>query len=200
MRHLGSIVLSLLFAPVIYVLSGVGVVQMSEAQRDLVNVRPVPAVIGSAAFVIAGLLYAVLVMTRLSPLGPVLAGLGYAALSVWAVGDHPSFLHTVPGDVPGVHEAARLPAGTITTLLAVPLLATIVSPRRWRRWGGRPAAVATTGDTLVGYPESPYPGARAYQWDSTNSTMPLPPPPAAAPPTWPTWEESGDPEGTRRLR
>src|SRR5256885_7919110 len=58
------------------------------------------------------------------------------------------------------------PAFGVSLLLAVPLLATIGSPRRWRR---RPDAVdPSTEDTAGGYPTSPapayanYPGAPIY--------------------------------------
>src|SRR5262249_25010360 len=128
MRHLGSIVLCFILTPVIYLLIGVGV--------SKINGDPgfVAQAIGSLALATAGLLYAILVMSRLSPLGPVLAGLALLAVQIWALAANENFRSTVPGRMLGVPSAGTLPAQAgYALLLAVPLLVTIVSPRRWRR-------------------------------------------------------------------
>ena len=72
MRHLGSIVLAIVFAPLIYILAGVGQVKFvagtAGASTDWAAVG-----IGIGALVVAALLYSVLVMTRISPLGPIIS-------------------------------------------------------------------------------------------------------------------------------
>src|SRR5690348_8342720 len=133
MRHFGSIVLSGLLGAFVYVLSGIGLVKSAQAQRSGLTETYSAASMGLAALAAAGLLYAILVLTRLSPLGPVLLGLGYLGMTAWALFAAGSLHRIVPGTVAGVRDAAWQPAGALTTLLAVPLLATIVSPRRWRR-------------------------------------------------------------------
>jgi hypothetical protein len=164
MRHLGSIVLSLLLAPIVYALTGIGLVKMIDVPRHLSGHDYATLGIGVAALVGAGLAYALLVMTRLSPIGPVLAGLGFLGMTGWYVGNRSSFTRIIPENLLGVRGALWAPAGTVAVLLAVPLLVTIVSPRRWRRWANPPAAVAAPGYTPPAVPgdEPAYPGAPQY--------------------------------------
>jgi hypothetical protein len=224
MRHLGSIVLSLLLAPIIYALTGIGLVKMSGVPRHLSTSDYGTLSIGLAALVGAGLVYSVLVLTRLSPLGPALAGLGFLAMTGWYLGNRDSFTRTISSDALWVRGAAWAPAGAVTVLLAVPLLVTIASPRRWRRWANPPAAVAAPGYTPPGdepnYPGAPayspsyspspaYPGSPAYSStpaylaptsgapdQSSDSTAPLP---TSGPPAWPVRDDPADPESTRKL-
>jgi hypothetical protein len=134
MRHLGSIVLSLLIAPIVYALAGVGMVKMTALHGPSgTNWRA--AAIAVTALAGAGLLYAVLVLARLSPLGPIAAGIALAGATVWFQFRHASFVHHVPANALRVPQAAWAPAGAVAMLLAVPLFATVFSPRRWRRWG-----------------------------------------------------------------
>jgi hypothetical protein len=220
MRHLGSIVLSLLLAPIVYALAGIGLVKVSDVPSRLSTSDYAAVSIGLAALLGAGLAYALLVMARLSPLGPVLAGLGYLAVTGWFIGSRSSFTRVVHADAPWVRGAALAPAGAVTALLAVPLLATLVSPRRWRRWANSPAAVATSGyppPAAPAYPP-PYPAptsAPPDQTESTEATIVLPSsgPPAqttaaprastygtpAAPSAWPVRGDPVDPETTRKL-
>jgi hypothetical protein len=148
MRHLGSIVLSLLLAPIVYVLTGVGMVKSLEAvSADSTRTRYSALAVALVAIAVAGLLYSVLTLVRLSPLGPVLAGLALFTVTVWAVVSTSSFQNAVPHSVFGVRGAVTVPAAGVAALLAVPLLATIVSPRRWRRHDYTPAAVAYSSES-----------------------------------------------------
>lgn len=225
MRHLGSIVLSLLLAPIVYALTGIGLVKMSGIPRHLSTSDYGTLAIGLGALIGAGLVYSVLVLTRLSPLGPVLAGLGFLAMTGWFIGNRASFTRTISSDALGVRGAAWAPAGAVTVLLAVPLLVTIVSPRRWRRWANPPAAVAAPGYTPPGdepnYPGLSYPGAPAYSPSpaypgspvystaptyqapvsgvpdqSSDATTPLP---TSSPPVWPLRDDPADPQSTHKL-
>jgi hypothetical protein len=198
MRHLGSIVLSLLLAPIVYALVGIGLTKMSVVHRDA-STDYLAASIGVAALLGAGLVYAVLVMARLSPLGPVLVGLGYLAVTGWLIASPSSFTRTIPVDALGVRGAAWAPAGAVTALLAAPLLVTVASPRRWRRWANPPAAVAAPGyappplpgDSGPSYPGAPaYPGSPvyptsyqpAYQAPTSGAPAPAYPAPTSGPP------------------
>ncbi|MDT4986114.1 MAG: hypothetical protein QOI74_208 [Micromonosporaceae bacterium] len=159
MRHLGSVVLALLLGPLVYALAGIGVVKMSDGRVSLSADYLADTSIALAALVCAGLLYAVLVMARLSPLGPVLIGLGYLGVTGWILADRSSFVRLIPADALGVRNAAWAPAGALTALLGVPLLVTALGSRRWRP--DRPAT-----RRAAGYPPPVHPvGTRrpAYQ-------------------------------------
>jgi hypothetical protein len=186
MRHLGSIVLSLLLTPVVYVLTGVGLVKFGEAAAKSGASKYGTLTIALAALLVAGVAYSVLMLTRLSPLGLVLAGLVLFAATMWAIVNTDSFRDTVPGTLFGVRNAGWAPASGVAALLAVPLLATIASPRRWRRYATPGAAVA------------PYNAAPAY-----SSSYPQAAAPSYGPPFYGTEPAStvayDDPEATRRL-
>src|ERR1043166_6479829 len=85
MRHLGSIALSVILAPIIFVLIGLGVVKTSVAlAAGATNGSDWGAAgVGFLALAVAAGLYALLIMTRLSPLGPVLAGLIFLGLHIY---------------------------------------------------------------------------------------------------------------------
>src|SRR6266705_1284652 len=113
MRHLGSIALSLVLAAGVYVLVGIESVKHDYTGRA----------IGVFALLVAGALYMLLVLPRISPLGPLLAALAYLGFEGWLL---------VPGvKVPSVLEHTLLGArGALVApalyglpvLLAVPLL------------------------------------------------------------------------------
>jgi hypothetical protein len=132
MRHLLSVLLSLVLAPLVYVASGFSAVKFGEANASG-QIDIGPAALGLAAAIAAGGLYALLVMARLSPIGPALAGLLYLGVTLWALLSRDSFINVVPSDLFGAAGALHAPIGAGTTLLSVPLLLTVVSARRWRR-------------------------------------------------------------------
>jgi hypothetical protein len=201
MRHLGSIALSLLLGPIVYAFVGVGLVNVTGAPADWYKTDPAPVLTGLAAYGVAGLLYAVLMMTRISPLGPVLAGLGYAGLTAWALFDGESMTDALSYRIGDSDEVLTRPAYGVALLLAVPLLATIVSPRRWRRSANPPAAPATeeqatdgladpTSPAIPAYPSTPapiytptsrLPAGEAGPGERTT-VLPPPSPPASSPP------------------
>ena len=75
MRHLGSVALAALLTPVILVLAGRGVRSLVDATADGPDV--LASATALAALGLAGMLYAALVLPRLSPLG-LLLGAGIA--------------------------------------------------------------------------------------------------------------------------
>jgi hypothetical protein len=166
MRHLLSLLLGLVLAPIVYVCAGFSAAWFAQAatQGDTDIVK---ALLGLAAALVAGALYAVLVMARLSPVGPVLAGLLYLGVGGWAIADQRGFDGAVPGTLLAVNGVlhAAVPFGT--SLLAVPLLATIFSPRRWRRTAH---PVATSVDAGPVYP--PAPGSAAPTYGTPDGAAP----------------------------
>lgn len=134
MRHLTSVILGPVLGIVAYVLFGFGVGRTSiEDGWTGDNALGVLALVG------AGVAYAVLVVPRLSPLGPALAGIGYLLLGLWVISDVSSFVDTMPADILELDNAGFGP-GAILVALAIPLLATLVSPHRWRSGTPRRAA------------------------------------------------------------
>jgi hypothetical protein len=127
MRHLWSLLLALVLTPLIYAAAGVSAVRLSDARGF-----GTAAGIGLAAALIAGGLYAVLVMLRLSPVGPVAAGLAYLGVTIWALVDRSGFERALPANLFGEEGALHRPVGMGTALLAGPLLLTVFSTRRWR--------------------------------------------------------------------
>jgi hypothetical protein len=157
MRHLGSLVLSVVLGPVIWLLTGLGLAEYAQGRTDFGELRGETAV-GVLLLLLAGALYTVLVSARLSPVGPAIVGVAFLGLALWNTVDRSSFFEALPRDLLGQGFAAGFPAEGFAFVLAGPLLATVVSPRRWRRLD-RPAAVVGYGQQ-PGYAAPPgFPGA-----------------------------------------
>jgi hypothetical protein len=142
-RHLVSILLAPVLGFVAYILLGYAAFQVRiENGWDGDNA------IGMLALLGAGAAYAGLVVPRLSPIGPAFVGLIYFGLGMWLISDLSSFVDTLPADLFGLDNAG-FGAGSMLIPLAIPLLATLVSPNRWHG-RSRPAT--------VGAPATPPPG------------------------------------------
>lgn len=192
MRHLGSVLLAPVLALVALVLAGRGLVGLAQAVQESTEQGRTDifglAAAGSAVG-LAGLLFALLTMARLSPLGPGLAGAGYVAVGVWALADQPGFLAAVPGDLIGFTDDQLLVAAMIAPLLAFPLLVTFFIPRRWV---GKERPEPAPGGTTYGTPTRatttlddlpPVPAAPA----APPPPVPAAPPPPPSPvPSWPS--------------
>jgi len=188
MRHLGSLLLSVVLAPVVWFLAGLGLSEYGQA-RIVTSAEPPPELfVGLAALLVAGLLYTLLVLPRLSPIGPVLTGSAFLAVSAWSALDMVSFHQTLPRRFLGTDFVLTAPGEGLAVLLAFPLLATVFSPRRWR---GRPIAALYAGPPagypgqLAGYPGQPagyagqpagYPGPAATTPSYPHMPYPSPPP------------------------
>ncbi|HEX5993552.1 MAG TPA: hypothetical protein VFY84_00280 [Jiangellales bacterium] len=144
MRHLWSLLLALGLTPLIYAAAGVAAVRLTDA-REL----GATAGIGLGAGLVAGGLYAVLVMVRLSPVGPLVAGLAYLGVTIWALLDWDGFTSIIPADLFGEAGALHRPIGMGTALLAAPLILTVFSSRRWRGETAHPPALY---DAAPAYP------------------------------------------------
>jgi hypothetical protein len=189
MRHLGSLVLSLSLAAAIWVLTAIDFERFSEALSDEWSLA---RIYGIAALIGAGILYALLVLPRLSPVGPALAGLGLIGLAGWAMTAPGSFDRTVPDRALGIDLAPARPAD-LALLLAVPLLATVFSPRRWRRFEPAPGPHAVGGESGLAAHPAPAPGFPPPVSGPPVSGPPIYGPPISGPPisgppasAWPT--------------
>lgn len=192
MRHVRSILLALVLAPAAWVLTGVGLVTYGRAGTRPDGAPSPDRLAGLAALLIAGLIIALLATTRLSPVGPVLAGLAYLAAAGWAAA-YPVQVHDRVRElaVPFGAELIR-PAEGYAVLLGVPLVATAFNPARWRRFAGLPALYAAPTSPISPVPASPAaPGGLAIlappvepAWPAGQSSWSAPADAWRPPPGW----------------
>jgi hypothetical protein len=175
MRHLWSVRLSLLLTPLIYISAGFSAVKFSQATG-----LGLEAVLALAGAFVAGGLFAVLVMARLSPVGPIFGAVVYLGVTIWALLDAESFTSVIPADLFGQKDLLHVPVGFGTALLAAPLLFTVFSPRRWR---GTETPGVPTYDAAPVYPLAPATAAPAYHPDTTLTAAPTYEPPVYTPPS-----------------
>jgi hypothetical protein len=187
MRHLISLVLGVILAPVIYILASVSNYKVAEhfATRNAF----LPLAIGIACILLAGALYSVLVLARLSPVGTALAGVILAAPTVWALVSPSSFASTMPDNFLGMSNVFL--ASTLYLLAAVPLVGTVFSPRRWRSSAQAPAADAFDASPVYGTQPSSaspvYQPANSYttpSYSPSTSTSSTYTPPSYSPSTY----------------
>jgi hypothetical protein len=149
MRHLLSLLLAIVLTPLLYLATGYGLLKFAAAVQQNGDWKQI--LLAALAVVIAGASYAALIMPRISPLGPVLAGLALLGVAVWALADAASFADVVPEKLFGVHGLLYAPVNATTAVIALPLLFTIASPRRWRRFAN-PADAAGPASAAPDYP------------------------------------------------
>jgi hypothetical protein len=179
MRHLGSFLLAVVLAPIVYLLTGVGLSAFGQATSRGVEERPMATVLSVATLAVAGGVYAVLVMARLSPIGPALAGFMFLATPAWLLLDPTSYVNAVNTldarfkilgvEILGIDLVGRSGVGV---LLAIPLIATLASPRRWSRYANRPPAEVAYYPQQTGY-QQPYPHAgQTRSLDPVTESLP----------------------------
>ncbi|MFB9239633.1 hypothetical protein ACFFWC_29575 [Plantactinospora siamensis] len=226
MRHVNSVLLSLILAPAVWALAGYGLVAYGRAANRPDGDLAVDRLVGLGALAAAAILFAALLLPRLSPLGPALAGLAYLGAAAWVAG-YPALTRQSLGRLPLELGGDLIrPAEGLAVLLGLPLLTTVLSGRRWRRFDGAPAlydppspaddgsAPTQTVDCPPG-PTAAYPptpaglSAPVPAVATTNPWRPPPgwtPPPGAGPagpavaevpPPWPPWR-FGPPGGAGR--
>jgi len=152
-RHLGSLLLGLIIAPLLWILTGIGVVRLNEGiAREAFG----QSALGFVLLAVAGLLAAALLVPRISPVGPAIVGLGYLAVTAWAVLGFGSLVDLLPRSFLGTEFALTAPLGETSVLLAITMLATLLNPHRWR--SPRPAGTGSAAGR-PGYPSFPAPGS-----------------------------------------
>ena len=121
---------ALVLAPAVWILCGVGFDQdLTGRARDNGGLESLSGVL---LLVLAGAAYAILLLSPISPLGPLLAGLVFAAVGAWARIAPSAYAGRWPGNVASDGFDLSTPGYGLAVLLAVPLLATALSARRWR--------------------------------------------------------------------
>jgi hypothetical protein len=187
MRHLWSLLLALGLTPLIYAAAGVSAIRLADA-REL----GASAGIGLGAGLLAGGLYALLVMVRLSPVGPVVAGLAYLGVTIWALLDRDGFTSIIPADLFNEVGALHRPVGMGTALLAAPLILTVFSPGRWRgvkspaigTYDAAPIYPAAVPSAAPSYAEAYTSAAPTYAPSTSAETATSYEPPVYTPPTY----------------
>jgi hypothetical protein len=187
------------FGPAIFLLTGTGLSAFESARRHAFVDDPLSPLAALGALLLAGLLYGILVMVRLSPVGPGLAGMALFGLSAWGLAAPKAY--DASFEAINVHMAGAVGQSGLGFLLGVPLLATLTSPRRWRRrqpltYYAAPAAPAALDVTRqmatrpayltlpdIAPPSLHYPAAEPAVHQGPSSLRPppqAPPKPAAA--------------------
>ncbi|MET8148929.1 hypothetical protein ACIBSW_32760 [Actinoplanes sp. NPDC049668] len=132
MRHLRSIIYALVLAPAIWILCGVGFDQdLTGRARDNGGIESLSGVL---LLLLAGAAYAILLFAPISPAGPALAGLVFATVGAWARIAPDSYAAVWPANVAKEGFDVSTPGYGLAVLLAVPLLCTALSARRWRAY------------------------------------------------------------------
>lgn len=91
---------------------------------------------------IGGLLIGLIASTRISPSGPLIAGIGYLVLQALYV-QWPGFLNWLPHSVVGQTDIWTRPARSgLFAVLGLTMLVAVASVRRWQRWPSRAGAGA----------------------------------------------------------
>src|SRR5262245_46747735 len=128
-RHVASIFLASIFAPAIFLLTGVGLNAIDPARRSSFTENPFGALGARGALFLAGLMYGGLVVVRMSPVGPRLSDRTRMSACAWAGRDPASYYPAFGVDV---HQGGAAGQVGLGMLLGVPLVATLTRPRRWR--------------------------------------------------------------------
>ena len=177
MRHLRSILYALVLAPAAWILCGVGFDQdLTGRARD--NGGP-ESVGGLLLLLLAGAAYAILLFAPISPAGPLLAGLVFLGVGIWARVAPDAYAGVWPADVTKDGFNVSTPGYGLALLLAVPLLSTALSARRWAGYEppqvvfigtlGRARGAATApGTTLAAEPTTAFNAGAGEEDDKTT--------------------------------
>jgi hypothetical protein len=134
MRHLGSLALSAVGGAMLYVYLGLGSVRLQRA-AGLFSAGShrgsLDLVIGVGLMVAAGVWVWVLLTLRWSPIGLVPLGLAFGALGLLAVAAPGRLADLLPDSAFGL-DGLRSAPPVACLMLAVPLLLTVLSKRRWQ--------------------------------------------------------------------
>ncbi len=132
MRHFRSILYVLVLAPAVWVLAGVGLTHdlTTRGRGDFA----VESATGLLLLVLAGAAYAILLFAPISPAGPLAGGVGYLGVSLWALVSPSGYAGAWPAAVAKESFDLSRPGYGLAALLAVPLICTALSAKRWARF------------------------------------------------------------------
>ncbi|PWK40898.1 hypothetical protein [Actinoplanes xinjiangensis] len=132
MRHLRSILYALVLAPCIWVLLAVGFTDdLSSRGREFFTAESVS---GLLLLVFSGILFSILAAGPVSPAGPVLAGAVYLGVTIWAFNAPEAYAALWSPEVSKESFDLSRPGYGLAAVLAIPLLGTALSARRWARY------------------------------------------------------------------
>jgi len=132
MRHLRSIFYALVLGPSIWVLVGVGFTNdLSSRGREFFSIESIS---GLLLLIFAGILYAILTFAPVSPAGPVLTGAAFLGVTIWAFNSPEAYASLWAPEVAKDGFDLSRPGYGLAGLLAIPLLGTALSARRWARY------------------------------------------------------------------
>jgi hypothetical protein len=132
MRHLRSIFYALVLAPCIWVLLAVGFTDdLSSRGREFFTAESVS---GLLLLVFSGILFSILAAGPVSPAGPVLAGAVYLGVTIWAFNAPEAYAALWSPEVSKEGFDLSRPGYGLAAVLAIPLLGTALSARRWARY------------------------------------------------------------------
>ncbi|GIE28866.1 hypothetical protein Ait01nite_019110 [Actinoplanes italicus] len=121
-----------MLAPCIWVLLAVGFTDdLSSRGRDFFAAESIS---GLLLLIFSGILFSILAAGPVSPAGPVLAGAAYLGVTVWAFNAPASYASLWAPEVAKEGFDLSRPGYGLAAVLAVPLLGTALSARRWARY------------------------------------------------------------------
>jgi hypothetical protein len=133
-RHLGSLALSAVGGLLLYLGLGLGTLRLDRAAERLADGTrsgSLDLVVGLGLVLLAAAVLWLLLGIRFSPVGPALLGAGLATLGVLAVVAPTRLGRVVPAELFGVDGVRAAPPSALL-LVALPMLGTVLSKRRWR--------------------------------------------------------------------
>ncbi|GAA0226632.1 hypothetical protein [Cryptosporangium japonicum] len=135
MRHFGSLVLALVVAPVVWVAIAFGTNRLARSVLDLSGSSDTDKFLGIGLLLVAAIALGVLLVPRISPVGPIVAGAGFLAVSALGLASD-SPVYDLGKDVLSTADQQTLvspiPTGYLW-LAGFLLLVPLVVPARWRK-------------------------------------------------------------------
>ncbi|SNY28482.1 hypothetical protein [Paractinoplanes atraurantiacus] len=132
MRHFRSILYAVVLAPAVWILAAVGFTQdLTTRGRDDFAVESLG---GLSLLLLAGAAYAILLLAPISPAGPLLGGLAFLGVSIWALASPADYAALWPASVTKDGFDLSRPGYGLAAMLAIPLVCTALSARRWERY------------------------------------------------------------------
>jgi hypothetical protein len=135
MRHLASFLFGLVLAPVIWFLAALGQFRLTQALPTETDAGGsfVELALGALLMAAGGVWLGLLLGSRISPLGPGVAGLAWLALGAAFVLDIDRIINALPDGPTGQSNLYELPLRQgYVFLIGVALLVPLFSPSRWR--------------------------------------------------------------------
>ncbi|HEX6076653.1 MAG TPA: hypothetical protein VFZ32_15490 [Micromonosporaceae bacterium] len=169
MRHLISLLLGLVIAPAVWIAAGLGQAKLIQATDSGLTLRG--ATVPLVALAAAGLVFGVIATTRVSPAGPLTAGLLIVGIQVAYLARPERITELLPEEILGTQDVLTLPAATgLGAVLGVGLMVAIFSLGRWRNWPYDDSpSYAFLGDSGPVGAATPSAARKAYGDESTSS-------------------------------